>query len=82
MPTLGEFIWRARGYGFTRRRVGFDLHGPRGVTHIEYLWREKPPPPAYAPLPDDPHETRLDEDQVRSLCAQLRIPPEDFGLEA
>jgi len=42
MPTLGEFISRSRKYGFTLRRVGFDIHGPRGVTHLT-IWGEMTP---------------------------------------
>lgn len=47
---------------------------------IDDLWRDKPEPAAFAPLPDFPHDQRLARNQVRSLCAQLRIPGEDFGL--
>lgn len=79
MPTLGEFIERARRYGFTLRRVGIDIHGPRGRTRIDYLWRVTPL--AFASLPDYPHERRLTRNRVRSLCTQLGIPAEDFGLE-
>ena len=32
------------------------------------------------PLPDYTHDQRLTENQVRSLCSQLGIPVEDFGL--
>ena len=71
MPTLGEFISRARKYGFTLRKVGFDIHGPRGVTRIDYLGRDDPS--AYAPLPDYPHDQRLTRNEVRSLCSQLGI---------
>ena len=79
MPTLGEFILHARRrYGFIHRRVGFDLRGPRGGTRIDYLWRDNPR--AFAPLPDYRDDQRLTENQVRSLCAQLGIPAEDFGL--
>ena len=78
MPTLGEFISRSRKYGFTLRRVGFDIHGPRGVTRLDYLGRDDPR--AYAPLPDYPHDQRLTRNEVRSLCSQLGIPLEDFGL--
>ena len=78
MPTLGEFIQDARRYGFTSRRVGIDIHGPRGVTRVDYLWRDRPQ--AFAPLPDYPHDHRLTEDEVRSLCSQLSIPAEDFGF--
>ena len=38
-------------------------------------------PLAFAPLPDYPHERRLTRNRVRSLCTQLGIPAEDFGLE-
>lgn len=79
MPTLGEFILHARRrYGFIHRRVGFDLRGPRGATRIDYLWRDNPR--AFAPLPDYRDDQRLTDNQVRSLCAQLGIPVEDFGL--
>jgi len=37
-------------------------------------------PPAYAPLPDCPHDERLTRNEVRRLCSQLGIPVEDFGL--
>ena len=78
MPTLGEFVQNSRPYGFTLRRVGIDIRGPRGATRIDYLWRDAPR--AFAPLPDYPYDQRLTGNQVRSLCAQLGIPPEDFGL--
>jgi hypothetical protein len=78
MPTLGEFLQNSRRYGFTLRRVGIDIRGPRGATRIDYLWRDAPR--AFAPLPDYPHDQRLTENQVRSLCSQLGIPVEDFGL--
>ena len=78
MPTLGGFIQTSRRYGFTLRRVGIDIRGPRGITRIDYLWRDQPP--AFAPLPDYPHDQRLTENQVRSFCSQLGIPEEDFGL--
>ena len=78
MPTLGEFIQNSRRYGFALRRVGIDIRGPRGLARIDYLWRDHPQ--AFAPLPDFPHDQRLTENQVRSLCAQLGIPVEDFGL--
>lgn len=79
MPTLGEFIEHARRrYGFTFRKIGTPFHGPRGDARLDYLWRDEPN--AFAPLPNEPHDYRLSEDDVRSLCAQLRIPLEDFGL--
>ena len=78
MPTLGEFVQNSRRYGFTLRRVGIDIRGPRGATRIDYLWRDTPR--AFAPLPDYPHDQRLTENHVRSLCSQLGIPVEDFGL--
>ena len=77
MPTLGEFISRSHKHGFTLRRVGFDIHGLRGVTRIDYLGRDDPQ--AYAPLPDYRHDQRLTRNEVR-LCSQLGIPTEDFGL--
>jgi len=39
MPTLGEFIARARKYGFRKRVVTLE-GGPRGWDKIVYLWRD------------------------------------------
>jgi hypothetical protein len=78
MPTLGDFIRNSRRYGFTLRRVGIDIRGPRGILRIDYLWRDQPH--TFAPLPDSPHDQHLTENQVRSLCSQLGVPTEDFGL--
>jgi len=78
MPTLGDFIQRSQYYGFELRKTGLDIHGPRGVTRIDYLWRKFDR--LFAPLPDLRDDQRLTENEVRSLCAQLGIPGEDFGL--
>jgi hypothetical protein len=73
MPTLEEFIEHAhRHYGFTFRKIGVPFRGPRGDARLDYLWRDKPN--AYAPLPNEPHDYRLSEDDVRSLCARSTYP--------
>lgn len=79
MPTLGEFIDHCcRRYGFPFRKIGIPFRGPRGDARLDYLWRDKPA--AFAPLPNVAHDSRLSPDEVRSLCAQLHVPTEDFGL--
>jgi hypothetical protein len=64
MPTLGEFVDHSKQYGFTRRLVTFES---RDADH-------------FAELPDLRQSDRLTRDVVETLCRQLGIPPEDFGL--
>lgn len=67
MPTLGEFLQNSRRYGFTPRRVGTDVRGPRGATRIDYLWRDAPR--AFAPLPDYPHDQATSEAMAPAAVA-------------
>jgi hypothetical protein len=77
MPTLGEFIAHAKAYGFKKRIV--SLHGgPRGGDRIVYLWRDAA---HFAELPGVRQSDRLTRNTVATLCRQLGIPGEDFGLE-
>jgi hypothetical protein len=76
MPTLGEFVDHAKQYGFTRRLVMFESSQLGRVTLI-YLWRDAA---HFAELPDLRQSDRLTRDVVETLCRQLGIPPEDFGL--
>ena len=76
MPTLGEFSAHATQYGFRRRLV--SLESPRlGRGKLIYLWRDAD---HFAELPDLRQSDRLTRDVVESLCRQLGIPGEDFGL--
>ncbi len=76
MPTLGEFIAQARQYGFRRRTVTLG-GGRRGADVIVYLWRD---PDHFAELPPLRQSDRLTRDAVETLCRQLGLPGEDFGL--
>lgn len=76
MPTLGEFIAHARKYGLKRRVLAFE-RGPRGRDTIAYLWRDAD---HFAELPGLRESDRLTRDVVETLCRQLGIPAEDFGL--
>jgi hypothetical protein len=77
MPTLGEFIALARKYGCRRRVLVVDM-GPSEQLRLAYLWRDAD---RFVELPDLRHNDRLTRAVVALLCAQLEIPPEDFGLE-
>ena len=76
MPTLGEFITHARKYGFRKRIVTLE-GGPRGRDRIVYLWRDAD---HFAELPGVRQSDRLTRDTVETLCRQLGIPGEDFGV--
>jgi len=76
MPTLGEFITHARKYGFRKRIVTLE-GGPRGRDRIVYLWRDAD---HFAELPGVQQSDRLTRDTVETLCRQLGIPGEDFGV--
>jgi hypothetical protein len=76
MPTLGEFIVHARKYGFRKRSLTLGL-GPKRQDRIVYLWRSAE---HFAELPDVRESDRLTRVVVETLCEQLGIPGEDFGL--
>jgi hypothetical protein len=76
MPTLGEFIVQARKYGFRKRSLTLTV-GPRGRDRIVYLWRDAE---HFAELPRMRESDRLTRVVVETLCEQLGIPGEDFGL--
>ena len=76
MPTLGEFIARAKRYGLSKRRI--RVVGPRGTASLSYLWRDLD---HFVGLPDIPEDHRLECGTVLALCRRLGIPAEDFGLE-
>ena len=79
MPTLGEFIARATTeFGATLHTAGGSVVGPRGRVTIRYLLRGSA---SFAILPEIAEDEPLVPDVLRSLCEQLAIPPEAFGLE-
>lgn len=76
MPKLGEFVAHSKQYGLTRRLVTFESSRLGRVTMV-YLWRDAD---HFAELPDLRQSDRLTRDVVDTLCRQLGIPREDFGL--
>ncbi len=74
MPTLGEFIARARTYGYMKHTIGEP--GDR----IVYLRREKGSDVTVVDLPPFREGVRLTGAVVRGLCRRTGIPEEDFGL--
>jgi hypothetical protein len=78
MPTLGEFITQATGtFGATLHEIRGTLTGPHGPVPVRYLVRGAG---SFAILPAIADHERLVPDVLRSLCEQLAIPPESFGL--
>ena len=65
------------GTAAARASVTLDYPG-RGKPRIRYLWRDER---RFAVLPDVRLSDRLTRANVASLCRQLDIPTEDFGLE-
>lgn len=80
MPTLGEFIERAKRFGVKRKQTPTITDGPRGPVRFYYLQRQAGQP--FVVLDDMPNSARLTPNQVRSYCRVLGLPPEDFGLGA
>jgi hypothetical protein len=76
MPTLGEFIARARVYGYTRQTVRI----PELRIRIAYLRRGDGETAKLIDLPAIPENNRLTRAVVESLCHRAGIPKEDFGL--
>jgi len=68
MPTLGEFIARAKHYGYTRHTIRIPALGAR----IVYLRRGEGDTVKLVDLPA----------VVLSLCETTGIRAEDFGLHA
>ena len=76
MPTLGEFIVRARGYGHTKHTIRIQELGARLV----YLRRGTGVSPNLVELPSIREGDRLTRAMVERLCRLTGIPSEDFGL--
>jgi hypothetical protein len=76
MPTLGEFIARARHYGYTKHTIRIPELGIRLV----YLRRVRGAALELVDLPPMRESDRLTRDAIEDLCRRAHIPGEDFGL--
>jgi hypothetical protein len=76
MPTLGEFIARARHYGYTKHTIRIPELGAR----LMYLRRERCPAVELVDLPPMRESDRLTRRVIEDLCQRARLPEEDFGL--
>ena len=76
MPTLGEFIARARVYGYTKHTIRIRELGAR----IVYLRRGASVSPKLVDLPPMREGDRLTRAMVERLCQLTGIPTEDFGV--
>ena len=76
MPTLGEFIARARVYGYTKHVIRL----PELRTRIVYLRRGKGSAATLIDLPPLRESDRLTRAAIQSLCGRAEMPTEDFGL--
>ena len=76
MPTLGEFIIRARRYGYTKHTIRIQEFGARLV----YLRRGADVSSRLVELPPIREGDRLARAMVERLCRLTDIPTEDFGL--
>ena len=76
MPTLGEFIARARVYGYTRHVIRI----PELRAKIVYLRRGHGRAANLVDLPPMREGDRLSRAALVSLCAAAGILTEDFGV--
>jgi len=78
MPTLGEFIERAKSLGIRVKHSPVLMDGPRGPVRFYYLQGRDATP--FVVLPDLRHDRRLERATVENWCKTLGLPGEDFGL--
>jgi hypothetical protein len=76
MPTLGEFIARARHYGYTKHTIRV----PELSSRLIYLRRGHGVTLQLVDLPPMRENDRLTRAAVEDLCGRSRIPKEDFGV--
>ena len=76
MPTLGEFVARARIYGYTRHIILIREIRAK----IVYLRRGRDDALKVVDLPPIRETERLTRATLESLCRRAGIPEEDFGL--
>lgn len=79
MPTLSDFIDRVQRDFGGELGTTEGLVGPRGPERLSRIVR---PNKRFAILPDIRVGDLLLPSMVRSLCAQLGIPSEAFGLKS
>ena len=77
MPSLREFVAKALSHGIIEGKAAERVMGPGGEEEVRYLRRLNGP--AHV-LPNIEENESLDPFVVSSLCRQLEIPPEEFGL--
>jgi hypothetical protein len=78
LPTLGEFIERARRFGVRLKQTPDLADGPTGPVRFYYLQRRDLTP--FVVLPDLRRDRRLERVTIENWCATLGLPREDFGL--
>jgi hypothetical protein len=78
--TLRQFVARVqRDYGVSLRTFAHPMIGPRGPVRFAYLERTDLTDVFAVMLGMDEDEV-LSTTNLRALCEQLRLPPEDFHL--
>jgi hypothetical protein len=78
MPTLGEFIVRARRYGYTKHTIRIQELG----AHLVYLRRGAAVSPKLVELPPIREGDRLTRAMVERLCRLTGIPTEDSSYSS
>ena len=76
MPTLGEFIARAKRYGYSKQTIRIREIRAK----IVYLRRRHGHALTLVDLPPIRENDRLARAALESLCARSGIPLEDFGV--
>jgi hypothetical protein len=76
MPTLGEFLAKAAGYGVTVGQSQTEVMGPKGKLTFRYARNGDGP----AVVISDTDADVLTPTTLSNLCRQLRVPPDEFGL--
>ena len=77
MPTLRDFLTKARAEGIAEGTSQTPIVGPKGALPFRYLRRGTGP---IAPLPDIADTDRLTPTQLSNLCRLLDIDPSEFGF--
>ncbi len=73
---MAEFILRAQEKGAELKVTTDTIMGPISTLRFRYLQRGE----RFASLQDLPDSAILIPSVIRSLCQQLGLPPEEFGL--
>jgi hypothetical protein len=77
MPTLREFVAKARALGLKEGTSTGVASGPRGEERFRYLKRDDG---VFAILPKMDEEERLTPILLSNLCRQLGVNPSEFDL--